>query len=112
MKRNDAVLYVQNGRTYNALVLAEAAANDKRLGKNGEPSLHLVVVFDDPVGKRIPLGELPEPTIVHDVVHRSHEFDADYLQAYGPDARSHRGHGEWEEMYWDEETTLPEITGM
>ena len=95
MKRNDVVLYSLNGRLYHALVLAEAAANDARLGAKGEPSLHLVIVFDDPIGKRIPLGELPEATVIHDVVHSSHSFSADYLEQHGAEARAHRGAGEW-----------------
>ena len=98
-KRGDVVLYIQGEKTYNALVLQEAAANDARLGKAGEPSLHLAVVLDDlPRAKPRPIGELPEPTTIHDVVHFSQQFNVDYQREYGPSFASHRGAGEWREF--------------
>lgn len=93
--RGDVVLYSQNGRTYNALVLLANEANNQRTGEKGEPSLHLAVLLDDP--KPLPLGQVPAVTVIYDVVHASHEFDAAYLNHYGSDAVSHRGLGEWTE---------------
>jgi hypothetical protein len=111
-KRGDVVLYSQGGRTYNALVLAAHAVNDSHLGKNGEPQLHLAVLFDDVPGSRPQLGSIPEPTTVHDVVHASHEFNRDYMESHGlrktfeadpqkvtaeTEIRNRRGAGEWME---------------
>lgn len=95
-KRGDVVLYALSGKTYNAIVLAEATANDERTGKAGESALHLSVLLDDlPRAKPRPLGELPEMVTIHDVVHASHEFSQGYWLKYGREAPSHRGAGEW-----------------
>lgn len=112
-KRGDVVLYLQGGKTYNALVLAAHSLNDSHLGKNGEPTLHLSVLFDDlPNTTRQP-GSLPEPTTVHDVVHASHEFSQQYMESHGlrkaakddvnrvaaeAEIRNRRGAGEWTEV--------------
>ena len=109
-KRGDVVLYLQGGNVYNALVLAAHSLNQSHLGKNGEPQLHLSVVLPDLPGARREIGSLPEPITVHDVVHVSHEFSADYMNSHSlraiPDGnphkvsaeaeiRSRRGAGEW-----------------
>lgn len=111
-KRGDVVLYSQGGRTYNALVLAAHSLNDSHLGKNGEPTLHLSVLFDDLKGTTPQIGAIPEPSIVHDVVHFSHGFSTDYMQNHGlrklapgdpqrvaaeAEIRNRRGAGEWRE---------------
>lgn len=114
VKRGDVVLYSLGGREYNALVLAAHNFNDSHLGKNGEPQLHLSVLFDDPKTARPKdPGFIPEPTTVHDVVHASHEFSADYMHEHGlratypgdpnkaavtAEIRSRRGAGEWSEV--------------
>jgi hypothetical protein len=112
VKRGDVVLYSQGGKTYFALVLAAHYLNDSHLGKRGEPQLHLSVLFDDPPKKEFPIGRIPEPTTVHDVVHASHQFSGDYMEKHGlkrfekdhpqrsaaeAEIRSRRGAGEWRE---------------
>lgn len=94
-KRGDVVLYTQQGKTYNAIVLAIAAQVDTHVGADNEPALHLSVLFDD--RKPLPLGEFPVPQTIYDVVHESHEFDADYQNFHGPDFHKNRGAGEWRE---------------
>jgi hypothetical protein len=111
-KRGDVVLYTQGGQTFNALVLAAHSLNASHLGEKAEPTLHLAVLFDEPKGKTPQLGSIPEPTIVHDVVHASHKFSADYLNSHGlrkvvegdphkvaaeAEIRNRRGAGEWRE---------------
>lgn len=112
-KRGDVVLYSQGVRTYNALVLAANTLTMPHLGKNGEPTLHLAVLFDDvQSGVSRQPGSIPEPSIVHDVVHASHEFDAAYMESHGlrkviegdpnkvaaeTEIRNRRGAGEWKE---------------
>jgi hypothetical protein len=111
-QRGDLVLYSQGGKTYNALVLAASFLTPTHLGKAGEPTLHLAVLFEDPPGMRVQLGSIPEPTIVHDVVHASHEFDSAYMESHGlrrmvdgdpqktvaeAEIRNRRGAGEWSE---------------
>ena len=109
-KRGDVVLYSQGGQTYNAIVLATHSLNGSHLGANGEPTLHLSVLFEDRPGARIQLGSIPEPTTIHDVVHASHAFDADYMNSHGlrkvvegdpqktaaeAEIKNRRGAGEW-----------------
>lgn len=109
-KRGDVVLYTQGGQTYNAIVLAAHALTSSHLGANGEPLLHLAVLFEDRPGARIQLGSIPEPTTIHDVVHASHSFDADYIAQHGlrkvvegdpqksaaeAEIKNRRGAGEW-----------------
>jgi hypothetical protein len=119
-KRGDVVFYSQSGKTYNALVLAAHSLNDSHLGKNGEPTLHLSVLFDDlPNTTRQP-GSLPEPTTVHDVVHASHEFSQSYMESHGlrkfaeddvnrvaaeAGIRNRRGAGEWREAVVEQPVT-------
>ncbi len=117
--RGDVVLYSQGGKTYNAIVLATVNLNDSHLGDNDEPQLHLSVLFDEPIDSNTgkpkvkPAWNIPEPTTVHDVVHASHEFDADYMESHGlkvvrendpnkasaeAEIRNRRGAGEWREV--------------
>ena len=118
-ERGDVVTYIQQGRLYNALVLAVNAFNESHLGEDGEPQLHLAVVFDEPIDtntrkpKVRPIGYIPQPTIVHDVVHVSHEFSPEYMRSHFlrdvkegdphfasamAEIHSRRGAGEWREF--------------
>lgn len=118
-QRGDAVIYIQGGRDYNALVLAAHSLNDSHLGEDGQPQLHLAVVFDEPMDtntrkpKAVPLGAIPQTTTVHDVVHASHEFSDEYMKSHflrevkpgdphfvsaKAEILSRRGTGEWREV--------------
>jgi hypothetical protein len=120
-QRGDVVLYSENGKTYNAIVLMAHGLNDSHLGALLEPQLHLVVLFDDPANAFMPYpakkgtlkpGFIPETSVVYDVVHASHAFSQAYLQSHGlrnlvdgdphrasaeAEIRNRRGAGEWRE---------------
>lgn len=120
-QRGDVVLYSQNGKVYNAIVLMAHALNESHLGSKLEPQLHLAVLFDDPPGAFAPPpapkgtlrpGYMPEMTAVYDVVHFSHEFSAEYMRSHGlrnlpkgsphqavaeAEIRNRRGAGTWRE---------------
>lgn len=101
VKRGDVVLLSWQQKTYNAIVLGLNSTNDSHLGANGEPALHLAVLFDEPLingkPKPLPIGELPQVSYQYDVVHASHVFPDDFKELHGAEAHKHRGAGEWSE---------------
>ena len=112
-KAGDVVLYRAFGRTSNAIVLAARYGEPSHLGKSGEPLLTLA--FIDPSRETgltkkdgeflYPIGRVPNVFIEHDVVHASHEFSDEFFREKkiaSPTPAiiaSHRGHGEWSEVY-------------
>jgi hypothetical protein len=105
----EVVNYTAQGRTVKALVLKARDGEVSHLGKNGEPLLTLAIVKQPapnaphkrPTPIQIETGT-PEVEIVHDVVHASHEFSAEFKEKKGvktvAEIASHRGHGEWSEV--------------
>lgn len=69
VKRGDYVVVSSPMQTLNALVLDVSREQHGRLGANGEPPVHVVVIQEP--RKPLPLGEVLQPTILHDVVHES-----------------------------------------
>lgn len=108
VKRGDVVLLSWQQKTYNAIVLGLNSTNDSHLGANGEPALHLAVLFDEPLingkPKPLPIGELPQVSYQYDVVHASHVFPDDFKELHGAEAHKHRGAGEWSETVVLEKT--------
>lgn len=118
VKRGDVVILSLGGKEYNALVNAVNLFADSHAGANGEPTLHVSYVADDPIDnntrkpKVMPIGYIPETTIVYDVVHESHEFSDDYKASHGlpitapehmtaaarAEIVNRRGAGEWREV--------------
>jgi hypothetical protein len=116
VKRGDVVILVLGSKRYNALVNQVNTVLDSHCGADGEPTLHLSYVPDDPLDtntrkpKVMPIGYIPDTVLVHSVVHRSHEFSAAYMQQHGlrklpegdpqrvaaeAEIRNRRGAGEW-----------------
>ena len=107
VKVGDVVLYRAFGREVNALVLRVNTSTPSHLGKDKEPALTLA--FVDPERERaiapkknvtvlLPETHLQQIHVEHDVVHSSHEFDAEFLKKHGStpaQVASQRGHGEW-----------------
>jgi hypothetical protein len=108
MNIGDVVLYTAFGRTLNAIVFGINVGDTTREGADGEPILDLIYI--DPAREsetaRKRIGW--EPTVVKDygVVHASHEFSPEHIQAHGmhtPHAlTTARGQGEWSEISSEE----------
>src|ERR1700722_1446873 len=86
----EVVNYTAQGRTVKALVLSAREGEVSHLGKNGEPLLTLAIkklpAPNAPHKRPTPLQDLtitPEIEIVHDVVHASHEFSAEFKEKKG-----------------------------
>jgi hypothetical protein len=135
VKRGDVVLLVLGGKTFNALVHQVVPTEESHLGADGEPTLHLSFIPDEPMvngkPKVQPIGYIPESVMIHSVVHESHEFSAAYLeqhklqaipkdpahQALSAVARAEivnrRGAGEWREFPQPDDSDLDgEIDGL
>jgi len=115
----EVVLYSSQGATQVALVLSAREGEVSHLGKNGEPLLTLAVIkkpgpnapHKRPTGLQAVVAT-PEIEIQHDVVHASHEFDAEFLKKHGSSPAqiaSQRGHGEWTEYEGDEAETIARL---
>lgn len=119
MSKPRVVTFSAFGRKLPAIVLAERSGEVSHLGASDEPLLTLAVVdparetglTKDKDGNYVyPTGRLPQVFIEHDVVHESHEFDAEFWKSkrISPDAvtpaivASHRGHGEYSEYVPEE----------
>jgi hypothetical protein len=112
VKRGDVVLYLLQGRTLNAIVLATRSSEVAHLGSKDEPLVSLA--FSDPAretglakdpdtGEYVyPFGRVPQIFIEHDVVHASHEFSDEFKAKKGlaTDAQiaAARGLGEYREV--------------
>lgn len=115
-KRGDVVILTLQGKNYNALVHQVSRTEDSHRGAEGQPTLDLSYIPDEPLvngkPKVQPIGYCPESVMIYGVVHASHEFDAAYLREHnlrkaGPDdpqriqaeaeIRNRRGAGEWSE---------------
>jgi|HubBroStandDraft_4_1064222.scaffolds.fasta_scaffold03927_4 hypothetical protein len=105
----EVVNYTAQGRTVKALVLSARDGEVSHLGKSGEPLLTLAIkkqpAPNAPHKRATPLQDAtstPEIEIVHDVVHASHEFSAEFKEKKGiktvAEIATHRGHGEWSEV--------------
>jgi hypothetical protein len=86
VKRGDVVLLVLGGKTFNALVHQVVPTEESHLGADGQPTLHLSYIPDEPIvngkPKVQPIGYIPESVIIHSVVHESHEFSPAYLEQH------------------------------
>lgn len=113
-QRGDVVILTLGGRDFNALVHQANTSDRSHLGKNGESTLHLSYVPDNPIDtntgkpKALPLGQIPQSVVLYDVVHASHEFHEMYVQKHSikTDAElvARRGMGEWQEA-----TVIPTV---
>ena len=113
MKRGEPVVVMYLGRKMTGLVLAVRDNLPSHLGEDGEPLLTVALIDPeretgltrDKDGNVVyPFGRIPQVFTEIDVVHESHEFDAEFLKANGSSTAqiaSQRGHGEWSE-YVDE----------
>lgn len=86
VKRGDVVLLILGGKTFNALVHQVVPTEESHLGADGEPTLHLSYIPDEPIvngkPKVQPIGYIPESVMIHSVVHESHEFSPAYLEQH------------------------------
>lgn len=121
-KRGDIVILSLGGKDYNALVHQVALTPKSHEGADGQPTLHLSYIPDEPIvngkPKIRPIGYLPASEMIYDVVHASHKFSRDYMREHNlrevqehdlhrvtaeAEIRNRRGAGEWREAF------VPEI---
>ena len=117
IKRGDVVILSLGGKDYNALVHQVCRTEASHFGANGEPTLHLSYVPDDPIvngkPKVMPIGYIPASEMIYDVVHASHKFSREYMKQHNlrevqehdlhrtiaeAEIRNRRGAGEWREL--------------